>query len=1067
MYTIIPQQIPQGMRAEVNEKILFAIDSGKNLIPAESIYNCYTGIGGLHNLKQSDFASYHEYAEAKKEFEMGQFFTPHEICRDMVDMLCPVSSEMVLDMCCGMGNFFNHLPNPHNAYGFDIDGKAVSVARYLYPEAHIEKCDIRQYYPEQRFDVIIGNPPFNLKFDYKLSQEYYMDKAYDVLNPAGILMVIVPCSFMQSGFWEKTRIAGINGRFSFVGQTKLGPSAFAAVGVHDFNTKIMVFLRKSGHIKMQAYNAEEFITADELKKRIGEARAMKHRLRFDLMRETNRINKEELELFEYKLAKYMYELKAHAKLNKHIDKAEALVTKFRNQKPPENATREQVEQWEKNKLTPKKVLAVIRRYITSQNTVPRKEVALVKTSYGFKLKQYAPRLLDKVPHKAASINDLVLERTELPMPEVPTEKNMHQIRAAEKLIRRKRREYEMQNRQFPEMEEDGRLKEYLDRCAFINKDGETCEFTTLQKHDLNLVLQKRHALLNWQQGSGKTAAVYHRAKYLLKFRKVRNVIILAPAIATNMTWIPFLSINREQFRVARNNADLEAVPEGVFIVLSTSMLGKLKRGMARFVKRSSRKLCLVFDESDEITNPSSQRTRHILGLFRRLKYKILDTGTTTRNNIAELYSQFELLYNNSINMVCWSSRVYHENRDKEIEEDNNPHYGEPFPAFRGHVLFRACHCPGKSTVFGIEKQNQDVYNKEELAGLIGKTVITRKFRDFAGEKYKIRTHTVSPSDGEREVYRVIIEEFCRICELYYNSTGNQDVYNKEELAGLIGKTVITRKFRDFAGEKYKIRTHTVSPSDGEREVYRVIIEEFCRICELYYNSTGDAKKDAGLRLMRQIKLLIKACSVPHLIEGYSGDGIPNKTRYIERLVRKIPGKVAVGCTSIAAFDLYESRLRECFPDRPVFVVKGDVAFKKRQSIVTEFDSTINGILVCTQQSLSSSVNIPTCNDVILESLQWNIPKMEQFYFRFIRLDSKELKDVHYVTYKDSVEQNLMALVLTKERLNEFIKTGEVKEQSEIFEEFDVTMSVIESLLVRERDSEGKIHISWGSQRIMN
>lgn len=145
MYTIIPQQIPQGMRAEVNEKILFAIDSGKNLIPAESIYNCYTGIGGLHNLKQSDFASYHEYAEAKKEFEMGQFFTPHEICRDMVDMLCPVSSEMVLDMCCGMGNFFNHLPNPHNAYGFDIDGKAVSVARYLYPEAHIEKCDIRQY----------------------------------------------------------------------------------------------------------------------------------------------------------------------------------------------------------------------------------------------------------------------------------------------------------------------------------------------------------------------------------------------------------------------------------------------------------------------------------------------------------------------------------------------------------------------------------------------------------------------------------------------------------------------------------------------------------------------------------------------------------------------------------------------------------------------------------------------------------------------------------------------------------------------------------------------------------
>ena len=177
--------------------------------------------------------------------------------------------------------------------------------------------------------------------------------------------------------------------------------------------------------------------------------------------------------------------------------------------------------------------------------------------------------------------------------------------------------------------------------------------------------------------------------------------------------------------------------------------------------------------------------------------------------------------------------------------------------------------------------------------------------------------------------------------------------------------------------------------------------------------------------MRQIKLLIKACSVPHLIEGYYGDGYPCKTRYIERLVRRIPGKVAIGCTTLAAFDLYESYIREHFPDRPVFAVKGDVAFRKRQGIVTEFDSTINGILVCTQQSLSSSVN----------------------------------------TYEDSVEQNLMVLVLAKERLNEFIKTGEVKEQSEIFEEFDITMSVIDSLLVRTQDSEGKIRISWGSQRI--
>lgn len=98
-------------------------------------------------------------------------------------------------------------------------------------------------------------------------------------------------------------------------------------------------------------------------------------------------------------------------------------------------------------------------------------------------------------------------------------------------------------------------------------------------------------------------------------------------------------------------------------------------------------------------------------------------------------------------------------------------------------------------------------------------------------------------------------------------------------------------------------------------------------------------------------------------------------------------------------------------------------------------------------------------------MQWNIPKMEQYYFRFIRFDSKHVKKVHFFTYADSIEQNLMTLVLTKERLNEFIKTGAVKDQSAIFDDFDVTMSVIESLLVRETDNNGKIHITWGRQRI--
>jgi hypothetical protein len=73
--------------------------------------------------------------------------------------------------------------------------------------------------------------------------------------------------------------------------------------------------------------------------------------------------------------------------------------------------------------------------------------------------------------------------------------------------------------------------------------------------------------------------------------------------------------------------------------------------------------------------------------------------------------------------------------------------------------------------------------------------------------------------------------------------------------------------------------------------------------------------------------------------------------------------------------------------------------------------------------------------------------------------------VHFVTYRDSIEQNLMALVLTKERLNEFIKTSKVKEESDIFDEFDISPSIIESLLTRKQDAEGKFHIQWGYQKV--
>lgn len=70
------------------------------------------GMGGLHGLERADYDSYHAYSEAKKEVENGQFFTPPPLCEFVAACLMLSDMDLVADLTCGMGNFFNYVPVP-------------------------------------------------------------------------------------------------------------------------------------------------------------------------------------------------------------------------------------------------------------------------------------------------------------------------------------------------------------------------------------------------------------------------------------------------------------------------------------------------------------------------------------------------------------------------------------------------------------------------------------------------------------------------------------------------------------------------------------------------------------------------------------------------------------------------------------------------------------------------------------------------------------------------------------------------------------------------------------------
>ena len=102
--------------------------------------------------------------------------------------------------------------------------------------------------------------------------------------------------------------------------------------------------------------------------------------------------------------------------------------------------------------------------------------------------------------------------------------------------------------------------------------------------------------------------------------------------------------------------------------------------------------------------------------------------------------------------------------------------------------------------------------------------------------------------------------------------------------------------------------------------------------------------------------------------------------------------------------------------------------------------------------------------MIIPELHYNNSRMSQFYFRFIRYNSQNYKDIYFVTYLGSIESNQMQMVLAKEKLNLFMR-GQDTNLDEIYDRFGVDYDLLSVLMSREMDENGKFHIRWGEQEI--
>ena len=121
-------------------------------------------------------------------------------------------------------------------------------------------------------------------------------------------------------------------------------------------------------------------------------------------------------------------------------------------------------------------------------------------------------------------------------------------------------------------------------------------------------------------------------------------------------------------------------------------------------------------------------------------------------------------------------------------------------------------------------------------------------------------------------------------------------------------------------------------------------------------------------------------------------------------------------------------------------------------------------MLSTQQAYSKSQNIDFVDKIILPELHYNNAAMSQYYFRFIRYTSVNFKKVYFLTYENSIESNLIRMIMAKEKLNLFMKNQEVDDE-ELFDRFGVDQGIINMLMTKGFDEDGNVQIRWGDQII--
>ncbi len=227
----------------------------------------FVGWGGLANAltpgKSGWEAQYEEIRsllteeefQAARESTLTAYYTEQGIIRHIYSALerFGFHGGNILDPAMATGNFFSVLPEGmagSRLYGVEIEPISGNIAKHLYPSAEIQVTGFEHTsYPDQFFDVVIGNIPFNSikvddpkynRYNFRI-HDYFLAKSLDKVRPGGIVAVITSKYTMDKANPANRRY--LAQRAELLGAIRLPNTAFKQVAGTKATTDIL-FLKK-------------------------------------------------------------------------------------------------------------------------------------------------------------------------------------------------------------------------------------------------------------------------------------------------------------------------------------------------------------------------------------------------------------------------------------------------------------------------------------------------------------------------------------------------------------------------------------------------------------------------------------------------------------------------------------------------------------------------------------------------------------------------------------------------------------------------------------------------------